>query len=172
MSNARLPLASASADPGPETAPVRRRVLAGWGLTDLNGHLRNVAYLDLAADTRLLFFAAHGFHASTFAALRFGPAMQRDELEYRREVRLLDHLEVDLLAEGLAQDGSRFRLRNRFHREDGALAAQVLSTGGWLDLESRRLIAPPPALREALWSLPRTAEFAELPSCLRPGASA
>ena len=34
-----------------------KEFLAGWGTMDFNGHLANTAYLNLAADVRLAFFA-------------------------------------------------------------------------------------------------------------------
>jgi len=37
-----------------------RQFLAGWGTMDSNGHVANTAYLDLAADARVAFFAEHG----------------------------------------------------------------------------------------------------------------
>ena len=32
----------------------------GWRDVDANGHMRNTAYLDLAADTRMFYFAENG----------------------------------------------------------------------------------------------------------------
>jgi acyl-CoA thioester hydrolase len=53
-------------------------------------------------------------------------------------------------------------LRNEFKRRDGKLAARVNSSGGWLDLERRKLIMPPKELLQTLHSLERTEHFAEL----------
>ena len=36
---------------------LRRSFRAGWGQMDFNAHMANTAYLDLAADTRLVCFA-------------------------------------------------------------------------------------------------------------------
>ena len=35
--------------------------IAGWGDMDANAHMRNTAFLDRAADVRMMFFADHGF---------------------------------------------------------------------------------------------------------------
>jgi acyl-CoA thioester hydrolase len=141
--------------------------IAGWQDMDMNGHMRNTAYLEKAVDVRLTYFASAGFDAAAFARLRLGPVIQTDEVRYHREVRLLERLTGTLAIAGLATDGSRFRLRNEFLRADGALAARVDSVGGWLDLDARRLIAPPTLLAAALEKLPRAADFTELPSSLR-----
>lgn len=139
----------------------------GWSDMDMNGHMANTAYLEKAVDVRLRFFAAHRFGVGEFARLRVGPVVMTDELGYFREVHLQETLRATLALAGLAGDGSRWRLCNEFHRADGKLAARVTSVGGWLDLDARRLVAPPPPLAEALATLARTADFVDLPSSLR-----
>lgn len=144
-----------------------RIFLAGWGDMDFNSHMRNTAYLDKSADMRMLFFAEQGFSADTFAQRRFGPVVRKDEIDYYREFGLLEEIHADLSLGGLSEDGSRFRLRNQFHRADGQLAARVTSLGGWLDLNERRLIAPPSELLAAMRTLPRTDDYDDLPSSLK-----
>ena len=68
---------------------------------------------------------------------------------------------------GHSADGSRFLLRHEIFRSDGKRAARVTSAGGWLDLNARKLIAPPPALLDAMNLLERTSDFVELPSSVR-----
>jgi acyl-CoA thioester hydrolase len=139
----------------------------GWSDMDMNGHMANTAYLAKAVDVRLKFFAAHRLGVGEFARLRVGPVVMTDELAYFREVQLQETLRATLAVAGLAADGSRWRLRNEFLRADGTLAARVTSVGGWLDLEARKLVAPPPPLAAALAALGRTDDFAALPSSLR-----
>jgi acyl-CoA thioester hydrolase len=91
----------------------------------------------------------------------------KDEVEYRKEVGLLQEITVTLAVAGLAPDGSRFVLRNEILRPDGKLCASVTTTGGWLDLAARKLVAPPAGLLAALQSLPRTSDFAALPPGVR-----
>jgi acyl-CoA thioester hydrolase len=134
---------------------------------DFNSHMRNTAFLDKSADIRMMFFSDHGFPMSTFRELRLGPVVMRDELEYFREAGLLEALRVTIALAGLADDGSRFAIRNEFWRADGKLAARVTSAGGWLDQSARKLVAPPAALLEALRSLPRTDDYQALASSLR-----
>ena len=133
----------------------------GWGDLDANGHMANTAYLDKAADVRMYYFAEHGFPGREFARLAIGPVIRKDELEYFRELRLLDDIIVTLQVEALSVDGARFVLRNEFWRDD-VLAARVTSSGGWLDLKGRKLVEPPDALRPLLDTAPRTADFREL----------
>ena len=139
--------------------PFERMLYARWGDMDFNGHMKNTAYLDASADVRMMFFAEHGFSMREFERLRFGPVILRDELEYFRELRLLEPVRVTLAADGLSEDGMRFRLRNEFFREDGQKVARVTSSGGWLDLAARKMKQPPVELRKLLELLARTETY-------------
>jgi len=144
-----------------------RKVTAGWGDMDFNAHMRNTAYLDKAVDVRMMFFAEHGFPMSEFTRLKIGPVVMKDEVEYLREVILLEELTVTLALAGLSDDGSRFVLRNEFLRADGRHVAKLTSAGGWLDLSARKLVPAPTAMQAALNLLSRTADFRELSSSVR-----
>jgi acyl-CoA thioester hydrolase len=135
-----------------------------WGDMDFNAHMKNTAYLDLAADVRMMYFQAHGFTMREFERLHLGPVIMRDELEYFRELRLLEPVRVTLALAGLSHDASKFRIINEFFRDDEKLAAKVTSTGGWLDLSARKLTAPPEKLAGALRNLTRGQDFVKLPS--------
>jgi acyl-CoA thioester hydrolase len=143
-----------------------KTLYAGWGDMDFNSHMRNTAYLDKSADVRMMFFAENGFPMSEFIRRSIGPVITQDELQYFKEVALLQPLQVTLAVAGMSDDGSRWLMRNEFHR-DGRLAARVTSEGGWLDLKTRRLAVPPAELLTALRALPRTDEFQTLPSRMR-----
>ena len=140
---------------------------AGWADMDANAHMANFAYLNKCVDARMSFFKQHGFAVTDFAKRRIGPVLRRDELEYHREVGLLEPITVTLALAGMADDGSRFRLVNEVLKEGGALATRVRCEGGWMDLAARKLIAPPDDLREVLAAMPHAAEFERLPSSIR-----
>ena len=148
---------------------IEKRLYAGWGDMDFNSHMRNTAFLDKSADVRMMFFAENGFPVEEFHRQRFGPVIRRDELEYFREIRLMEEIRVTLMSAGLSEDGSRFIVRNEFFRPDGGLAATVTSHGGWLDQVARKLVAPPAGLLAAMRSLDRAEDFQELPAVLRRG---
>jgi acyl-CoA thioester hydrolase len=139
-----------------------KRFYASWGDMDFNSHMRNTAYLDKAGDVRMMFFAEHGFPMSEFGRLRIGPVITKDEIEYFREVNLLDELKVTLAVAGLSDDGSRWLVRNEFFLPDGKHAATVTSSGGWLDLLTRKMVPPPQKLLEAMTRLSRTDDFRSL----------
>jgi len=140
-----------------------KEFLVGWRAMDFNGHMANTAYLDLAADVRLAFLADHGFPPMELRRLAIGPVIRKEELEYFREVSLHDTVTVTYAALAMSADGARFVIENEIWSATGERAATVRSTGGWLDLRARKLVAPPPALLAALERLPRAQEFVDLP---------
>jgi acyl-CoA thioester hydrolase len=147
--------------------PFSMAAVAGWADMDANAHMANFAYLNKCVDARMSFFKARGFAVTDFAKRRIGRVLRRDELEYHREIGLLEPITVTLALAGLADDGSRFRLVNEVLKEGGVLAARVRCEGGWMDLAARKLIAPPDDLREVLAALPHAADFERLPSSVR-----
>lgn len=145
-------------------AKFEARFRVGWGDVDANGHMANTAFLNHAADARVVYFTERGFPATRFATERVGPVMARDELVYRRELRLSEEFTVDLVLAGLSADGIRFRVTNTFRDVAGEFAAKVVSEGVWFDLDARRPRLPPPELGELMRGVERDAEFVELPS--------
>jgi acyl-CoA thioester hydrolase len=141
-----------------------RTLYAGWGDMDSNSHMRNTAFLDKSGDVRMMFFFEQGYTAREWLHLRLGPVIMRDELEYFREINILDEIRVTLQVAGMSDDGSRFQVQNEFFLPNGKLAARVKSTGGWMDLNTRRLIIPSEKLYETMNSLSRTDSFSKLPS--------
>ena len=141
-----------------------KEFLAGWGTMDFNRHLANTAYLDLAADVRFAFFAEHGFPPSEFRRVGFGPVVRKDELEYFREVGLHDRVTVTYALLAMSPDGARFVIENEIWTPAGERAATVRTTGGWLDLRARKLVAPPAELLAAFRQVPHAPGFVELPA--------
>lgn len=136
-----------------------KRFEAGWASMDLNGHMANTSYLDFSVDTRMAYFAEAGFPNSEFQRLGFGPVVKSDNVEYYREIRLMQPFTVRFEISGLSENASRFRIVNGFFLEDGRHSATVTTVGGWLSFTERKLIVPPEGIRVALHNLSRTEDF-------------
>ncbi len=132
---------------------------ARWADMDFNGHMRNTAYLDYAADTRMLFFKANGFRMSDFARLKIGPVVFTDTISYRRELTMYQEFTVTLELKGLSPDGARFCFENRFADPDGKTIATVRSDACWFDLEKRKVTPPPETIPAIMNSLRKTDDF-------------
>ena len=149
------------------TSPYSRRFVVRWSDADANGHLRNTAYPEFANDTRVALFASFGYAWTRFQALRLGPMLFREEIEYRREAAIGEEVLVDALCAGIAADASRWSIRHRLWKADGTEMAVVAVVGSWIDLEARRVVAPPADLAEAFRSMPRSEPFTDLAAIRR-----
>ncbi len=145
----------------------KKTLYAGWGDMDFNSHMKNTAYLDKVADVRQMYLIENGFPMEEFLRLRIGPVIMKDEVEYFKEIGLQQAITVTYALAGHAPDGSRFLLRHEIFRPDGKLSARVTSAGGWMNLDRRKLVAPPPALLAAMNSLTKTSDFVVLPSSIK-----
>lgn len=157
----------AAAREEPVGGPFQRRFEVRWADLDANRHVRNTAFSEYATHTRFAFLASAGFPQARFEELRFGPVMFREETRFRREVLFGDVLTVSVRCSGLAADGSQWRVVQDVVRSDGREAAVLTIEGAWMDLESRRLMAPPEDLLAVMRSLPRTEGYEELSSLVR-----
>ncbi|QEE15199.2 thioesterase family protein [Promethearchaeum syntrophicum] len=140
---------------------------AGWADMDFNGHMANRAFLDKSGDVRMMFFSENGLSGRNMAKMRIGPVIKSDKLEYFLEIGLMEEIKCTLILVGTSKDGSRFKICNEFKKMNGSLAARVTSVGGWLDLKSRKLIAPPDLVLKMMDKLHKTEDFEQLPSSIR-----
>lgn len=152
-----------------ESDPIvfERSFHVAWAHLDANGHMANTAYLDVVVDLRFMYFASRGFPPGEFKRLRIGPVVRRDEVDYYRELHLLEPIRVNLLLAGISPDASRFRIRSEIRRENGEVAARITTLGGMFDLAHRKLIAPPEPIAAALRALHHTEDFETLASSVR-----
>ena len=147
------------------------KLTASWADMDFNAHMANTAYLNRAVDARMAFFTENGLPLAELMRLRVSWVMMKDEVEYRREIKWMEEISITVALGGLAPDGSRFKIRNDFFRADGQLAAKVTSTGGFLDLDARKLVVPPIEVLNTYQAMPKADDYEALPSSLKTKAS-
>ena len=138
------------------------QIRSRWGEIDSNGHMRNVAYLDISANARMEFFNANGYTLTEFFGAGIGPVVLKDEIEYKREVRLAEDLTVTNELAGMSEDKTRFVFRNQFIKANGKLACKISSLVAFFDIATRKTIAPPENLMKAILSLPRSEDFSTI----------
>ena len=135
-----------------------------WADCDANGHMRNTAFSEYTIDVRVAFLGEHGYGMDQLFAAGFGPVILREEIDYLREYRMNETVEVDLEMLGVSADRSRWRVQHRFTKANGKPGARIVLEGGWMDMRIRRL-APPPEALARVWELaPRAEGWAELPA--------
>ena len=125
-----------------------------WADMDPNGHMRHSAYADYAADQRIVLLAEWGYNIKEFARLRLGPILFREETVFLKEVHIGEEIRVDSRLRSVNDDGTRWSILHTIYKADGRVAATVTVDGAWLDLDQRKLTAPPTELAEAFRALP------------------
>jgi acyl-CoA thioester hydrolase len=121
---------------------------------DPNGHMRHSAYADYAADQRIVTLARQGYNLKSFAQLRIGPILFREETRFLKEISLGEDIRVDSRLSSLHEDGSRWTIIHSIYKADGRVAATVTVDGAWLDLDRRKLTVPPAELAATMRELP------------------
>ncbi len=140
----------------PDEAYAPLHINVRWADCDANRHVRHSAYADYAATARMTLFQRAGFDMDAFEALGVGPVLFREELRYRREVRMEDQVNVETRVAKLSPDGARWTIQHRLLRaSDAALCATIEVDGAWIDIAQRKLITPPEPLRDAIAAWPK-----------------
>lgn len=141
-----------------------------WAQVDANMHLRHSAYADFAAQARLEMLEHLGITAEVMQDKKIGPILFREETVYLREIKLGGAVRVSCLLSRCREDGSRWSFVQEVFREDGVLSARITVDGAWIDIEQRRLTAPPHVFREQfLTRLPRTQDCSIEPVPVKNG---
>ena len=130
-----------------------------WSDFDANMHLRHSVYYDFGATARLDFFNAQGLTYTLMQELHIGPILFREEAIFKREVRLGDKLNINILVTRLRRDYGRFSFRHEITREDGVLCATMNVDGAWLDTKLRKLSLPPALVINSMELATKSADF-------------
>lgn len=133
-----------------------------WADLDANVHMRHSAYNDYAAQTRLLFMNENGFGMNWFAKNRISPILLREETIFLKEVAGNETITIDVRLLNMSRNGSRWGFMNRFFKESGTLAARLVVDGAWMNLETRKLAAPPDELLKLFDLIEKCEEFSWL----------
>ncbi|ELR72121.1 hypothetical protein C900_01863 [Fulvivirga imtechensis AK7] len=114
-----------------------------WSDVDPNMHLRHTVYLDYADQARIRFFDRNGLAFRRLQELGVGPIIFGTQTNYLREIMLTEKLSMDCHLVELSPDGRKWHIRHNVYKEDGTLAAELNYRGAWLDLQARKIVAPP-----------------------------
>jgi acyl-CoA thioester hydrolase len=129
-----------------------------WADLDPNFHLRHSVYYDFGAYIRVCFLNENGLSDEAMRTNHFGPILFREECIFRRELKLGDHVTINLELLKARQDFSRWTIVHRLKR-DNELAAVLTLDGAWIDTQLRKLTALPESFRPVFDSMPRSENF-------------
>jgi acyl-CoA thioester hydrolase len=112
---------------------------------------------------RLHVLASMGLDLKALRELGIGPVLFRETCSFRRELHLGDDITLRVELSGLTEDLSRFAFRHTFEKADGTFCAQLDVLGAWIDIEKRKLTAPPARWKDSFHSVPKTDDFTDNP---------
>lgn len=130
-----------------------------WADMDPNRHMRHSVYLDYAAQTRVSIFSDYGLSINKIAKEGLGPVLFREEIKYWSEVRLMERITVHCKVRWMYKDASRWSFLHQIFKGNDIPVADLIVDGAWIDLNSRRLGAPPESILEIVKKFPRTEDF-------------
>jgi acyl-CoA thioester hydrolase len=108
---------------------------------DQNGHLNGSVYMQWADHARWESAREAGIDVDELLASGVGPVNLETTIRFHRELRAGDQVSVSCAFEWT--DGVTMRVVQEFRKTDGTLCAELVSVGGLLDLEERRLVRDP-----------------------------
>ncbi|WP_433468167.1 acyl-CoA thioesterase [Spirillospora sp. CA-142024] len=134
------------------TPPFTVRVTVRAYELDTQGHLNGAVYHQYGDHARWECLRAAGISVDELIATGVGPVTLENTIRYHRELHAGD--DVDITCAFDWGEGKTFRMRQELRRTDGALAAEITSLGGLLDLKERRLVPDPGSHWRALAETP------------------
>ncbi|MEU8796923.1 acyl-CoA thioesterase [Spirillospora sp. NPDC048819] len=123
------------------TEPFKVRVTVRAYELDTQGHLNGAVYHQYGDHARWECLRAAGVSLDELLGTGVGPVTLENTIRYHRELHAGD--DVDITCEFDWGEGRTFGMRQELRRADGALAAEISSVGGLIDLERRRLVPDP-----------------------------
>ena len=130
-----------------------------WSDVDANRHLRNSAYIDYMSHTRMNFLLENGFSQQQLIDRNLGPVALYEHMYYFREVFPGKPVRVSLQLKGLSEDGRFFMFIHNFYDFKGKNFARCEMLGGWINLDSRKLVGLPKELLEKFDTFEKAEDF-------------
>lgn len=130
-----------------------------WSDLDPNFHLRHSVYYDYGASARIEFLQQQGITTSFLQENAFGPILFREECIFKREIRSLDIVTIDLQLLTATADYSRWSIIHNIIKNGDTIAAVLTVEGAWIDVVKRKLATPPSLVLETFNKMPRHESF-------------
>ena len=111
-----------------------------WNDLDANMHLANSTYFNYMAHTRMAFLNDHGLSLEAIGAQKIGPVVFYEHMYYMKEILPGMQIRVSLELKGMSEDGMFFEFNHNFYDENGRHLAHCEMMGGWIDLNTRKLV--------------------------------
>jgi len=137
----------------------RKELEIRWADLDPNFHVLHSKYYDMGAYVRMCFLTEHGITPASIHEFHVGPILLREECVFRREIHFGDKVSISLQLIKARQDASRWSIVHHLYKNGDTLAAVITVDGAWIDLQKRKMAAPPEHFMKGFMDMPRAAEF-------------
>ena len=133
-----------------------------WSMIDANGHVRHSAYSDLCTQARSNLMIEIGLSMKECLRLGFGPVLFREETLFKREVRMDEHIYIEVELTNYDTVKSRFSIQHKLFKKDGTLSAVVNVDGAFMNLKERKLTVLPTEVQELVLRIPKAEVYVQL----------
>lgn len=133
-----------------------------WSMIDVNGHVRHSAYSDLCTQARSNLMIEIGLSMKECIQLGIGPVLFREETLFKREVRMDEHIYIEVEMIKYDTLKSRFSIQHKVFKKDGTLSAIVNVDGAFMNLKERKLTVLPDDIQKLVLSIPKAADYVEV----------
>ncbi len=130
-----------------------------WSDLDPNQHLANSAYMNFMSATRMVYMGKQGIGYNDLKKYGVGPVVLREEVHYFKEVFPGKPVYVSQEVFALSEEGTFYKIRHNFYDDQGGNFARGEMMGTWLDMNTRKIIAPPVEIYEPLMGKNRSEDF-------------
>jgi acyl-CoA thioester hydrolase len=130
-----------------------------WCQLDFNMHLRHSAYSDIGTEAILDMLSFIGLTYDYFDKMKIGPVIFKEELNYLKEIKAGEIINVVSTLSKIAFEGAIFSVCQEFILKDGSKAAVIHLEGGLFNTESRTLAIVPQEMLELIRLLPKSESF-------------
>jgi acyl-CoA thioester hydrolase len=130
-----------------------------WADLDPNFHLRHSVYYDWGAYCRILFFNQHKLTVEVMRRLNIGPIIFREECVFKKEIRLVDEVTINILLIKAKRDFSRWSVQHQIIKSEQIISALLTVDLAWLNTVERKLAYPGKDIQEVIDQIPKHDQF-------------
>ncbi|WP_010522092.1 acyl-CoA thioesterase [Aquimarina agarivorans] len=130
-----------------------------WSDLDPNQHLANSAYTNFMSATRMAYMTKQGVSYNDLKKHSIGPVVLREEIHYFKEVFPGKPVYVSQEVFAVSEEGSFYKIRHNFYDDQGGNFARGEMLGTWLDMKTRKIVAPPSEIYDPLMGSNHAADF-------------
>ncbi len=132
--------------------PYKSKLDIRWSDLDPNVHVRHSVYYDWGAKVRMDMLAHIGVSLMDLAKFGVGVILMEEQCKFRREIKWGDAIYMlsEANFEGPKGESHMFSFTHQIYKGEEVYCAEINILGAWIDIERRKLCAPPAELQKRI----------------------